>query len=251
MYSLKIRLAGKNIIASVIYPTTERYCRDYLADFDTADVTVAVSESDIAAERAKNDRERILEGLPPVEVSDAYLETLSLYRKIAEALIDFGIILFHGSAIAVDGETYLFTATSGTGKSTHTRLWRETFGDRAVMVNDDKPLIEIRDTGATIYGTPWNGKHRLGSNVSLPLKAICILERAEKNRITELDPKSEFPKIFSQTYRKSDGMFMAKTLSLLDKLLSVVKVYKLGCNMELEAALVSYNGMKGNDKNEA
>ena len=247
MYSLKLRLAGKNITASVLYPTTERYCRDYLFDFEASDVSVTVNEEDIQREKEKDARERAVEGLSPLEISDAYLETLALYRKIAEALIDFDIILFHGSAIAVDGETYLFTATSGTGKSTHTRLWREAFAERAVMVNDDKPLIEIRNTGVIIHGTPWNGKHRLGANISLPLKAICILERAAENSITELPPKSEFPKILSQTYRKNDSAFMAKTLALLDKMLSLVRVYRLGCNMNADAALVSYNGMKGND----
>jgi len=177
--------------------------------------------------------------------TDAYLETLSLYRRITEKLADFGVILFHGSAIAVDGEAYLFTAKSGTGKSTHTRLWRETFGERAVMVNDDKPLIAIRDNGVTVYGTPWNGKHKLGANISAPLKAICILERSPQNRITECEPMSEFPKILSQTYRMNSPHFMQKTLALLDRLLHSVRVYRLGCNMNIEAATVAYNGMKG------
>lgn len=245
MYNFKLRLADRNISASVLYESTVSFCRDYAAEFGTPDISVEVTLADIAAERIKSDRESELEGTPKTNPSPAYLETLALYRKIAEALIDFDVILFHGSAIAVDGVTYLFTAKSGTGKSTHTRLWRERFGARAVMVNDDKPLLHVTDKGVTVYGTPWNGKHRLGSNISAPLGAICILERSEKNHIAECNPMAEFPKILSQTYRKGEPLFMQKTLALLDKLLHAVRVYRLGCNMNPDAADVAYFGMKG------
>ena len=245
MYNLKFRLCEKNIQASVIYKSTVDFCRDYECDFELADIFVSISPFDIAEEQKRFDRERELEGLSPIVADKRELEQLALYRKITEIIIDQGIILFHGSAIAVDGKAYLFTAKSGTGKSTHTRLWREHFGERAVMVNDDKPLIKIGDDGVFIYGTPWNGKHKLGNNIKLPLSAICILERAKENSIQRVNALSEFPKILSQTYRNKNADFMKKTLSLLDKMLSEVKVYKLGCNMDPEAAIVSYNGMKG------
>jgi hypothetical protein len=245
MTSFKMKLCGKNVLASVFYESTVAFCSDYLSDFETPDVVIELSPIDIATEQRKFDRERELEGLSPYAAPKEELETLALYRKIADRFINFNIILFHGSCISVDGEAYLFTAKSGTGKSTHTRLWRELFGARALMVNDDKPLIEINDGNITVYGTPWNGKHRLGNNVSMPLKAICILDRAENNTIKEVIPLTEFPKILSQTYRTDDAEFMKKTLSLLDSMLKSVKVYRLGCNMDISAAEISYNGMKG------
>ena len=107
---------------------------------------------------------------------DDYLETLAVCRKIAERMPEHNTFLFYGSCIAVDGAGYVFTAKSGTGKSTHTRLWRELLDNRATMVNDDKPLIRIADDDAIIYGTPWDGKHPLSHNIAVPLKAICILE---------------------------------------------------------------------------
>ena len=209
-------------------------------------MSVKVEPDDIAFERIKSDAEHAKEGGPIPQFSNEYLETLALYRKIAEAIINFDVILFHGSAVMVDGRVYLFTAKSGTGKSTHTRLWRELFGKRAVMVNDDKPLISLAGDVPTVYGTPWNGKHHLGENISAPLAAICILERAVENTIAELPPMQEFPKILSQTYRKGSADFMVKTLALLDKLLHNVRVFKLGCNMNIEAARVAYEAMKGN-----
>lgn len=244
MPNFKLRLADKVIAAECIYSATAEFCKDYLADAD-ADVSVSVTQSDIAYEARKSAEEGALEGFAPREFSPEYLETLALYRKIAEALVNYGIILFHGSAVSVDGEAYIFTAKSGTGKSTHTRLWREYLGDRCVMVNDDKPLIAITERGATVYGTPWNGKHRLGSNISADLKAICILVRAEQNSIVKQSPRETFGELFSQTYRFADPMGMKKTLEILDSILSKVSIYRLGCNMDIEAAQVAYNQMRG------
>ena len=249
MSEFVIRLADVNISVSAVYESTKSYCREYFTD-SAPDVSVTVTGEDIFAERVKAMHERALEGVTAPLPSDQYLETLALYRKIADRLVDFDVILFHGSCIAVDGRAYLFTAKSGTGKSTHTRLWREHFGDRAVMVNDDKPLIRIKDGVATAYGTPWCGKHNLGANVSAPLSAVCILERAEENSIREVVPVTEFPKILSQTYRNGDRIFMQKTMALLDGFIHAVRVYRLGCNMDPSAAIVSYNGMRGN-RNEA
>ena len=243
MHNFRILLAGKVISATVQYESTRDFCRDYLTDMKE-DVAVRVTSDDIIAEKLKSDRERELEGTVEFEPSAPYLETLALYRKIAESLVEFGIILFHGSAVALDGEVYLFTARSGTGKSTHTRLWREVFGEHAVMVNDDKPLIRVSDDGVTVFGTPWNGKHRLGANISAPLKAICVLERAQENSIVPLDRQSAFPYVLSQTYRFSNPLGMRNTLAILDLMLQQVRTYRLGCNMDREAAIVAYNGMK-------
>ncbi|MDD6082904.1 MAG: hypothetical protein PUB89_08720 [Oscillospiraceae bacterium] len=163
-------------------------------------------------------------------------------------MLSYDTILFHGSVIAVDGFGYLFTAKSGTGKSTHTRLWRENFGDRAVMVNDDKPLLRITKEGVTAYGTPWDGKHRLSTNTSVPLKGICILERAAKNHIIRLDIKeqlrSAYPMIVQQTHKSSNPANALKTMELIDRLMEAVPIYRLSCNMEPTAAKVAYEGMQ-------
>ena len=170
---------------------------------------------------------------------------MAVYRKICNRLIDDNIVLFHGSCIAVDNVGYLFTAKSGTGKSTHTKLWREFFKNKATMVNDDKPLIKISNNDIIVYGTPWNGKHHLGNNISVPLKAICILERDNTNHIEIINSKNAYPILLQQIYRPKEPSKMIKTLNLLDKLSNNVSLYKLGCNISQEAVLTAYNGMKG------
>lgn len=224
-------------------------CRDYSTG-ETPDFKVEISQSDIDFEREKSAMENKLEGIAVINYPNSYLETLAVYRKITDKLNEFDTILFHGSCIAIDGEGYLFTAKSGTGKSTHTRLWREVFGEKAVMVNDDKPLIKITDSGAEIFGTPWNGKHKLGSNISVPLKAICILERGAENVIKNISKSEAFPLLLQQVQRSADKVKLSKTIGLVNKMGDKVNLYKLWCNMEREAAEISYNAMR-RGKNEA
>ena len=152
-------------------------------------------------------------------------------------------LLFHGSCISVDSKAYLFTAKSGTGKSTHTQLWKKWFGERAVFINDDKPLLKISAQGVTVYGTPWDGKHHRSTNTSCPLKAVCILTRNTENSIQRIDKKAALPMLCQQSYRPCSPIGTQKTLALVDRLGSSVPLYRLGCNMEPEAALVAYHGM--------
>lgn len=244
MTDFTIALAGKNIAVSAIYETTQRYCGAYLSEGEP-DFSVTVTQADIDFEREKSRREDEVEGIPVRQFPDRYLETLAVYRKIADRMLDYDTLLFHGSAISVDGQGYLFTAKSGTGKSTHTRLWRQTFGDRAVMVNDDKPLLRVLDDQVLVCGTPWDGKHRISTNICVPLKGICILNRAQENSIEPVSISRALPLLLQQSYRPADPMAVTKLLSLLDKLSKRTGLYSLGCNMEPEAALTAYNGMKG------
>ncbi|MGN0622193.1 MAG: hypothetical protein ACI4I9_10030 [Porcipelethomonas sp.] len=237
-------IAEKTIEINSIHEAVMNLCTDYISD-GVPDFSVTVTQEDIDFERDKSEAEYIKEGKPVRNFPDSYLETLSVYRKICDKLIESGIILFHGSVIAVDGEGYLFTAKSGTGKSTHTRLWREYFGERAVMINDDKPLIRCSDSSVTVYGTPWDGKHRISTNISVPLKAICILERGQENHIEKISRSEAYPMLLQQVNRPYNALKMQKTLEIIDILSESVGLYKLSCNMDIGAAEVAYNGMKG------
>ena len=243
MVEFTLALAGKTIAVSALYESTMQFCRDYLCG-GPADFSVAVSVADIAFEREKSAREDALEGIPTRQFSDEYLETLAVYRRIAEGMPEYDTLLFHGSVVAVDGQGYLFTAKSGTGKSTHTSFWRQQFGSRAVMVNDDKPLLQIRDGAVWACGTPWDGKHRLSTNTAVPLKGICILERGAENTIEPISAKAALPMLLQQSYRPGTPEGTAKLLALLDRLTALVPFYRLHCNLDPAAALVAYEGMQ-------
>ena len=241
--TFKIELAGTVIKIEPMYDYIRNYCKEYLTE-SHEQFTVRTEQTDIDYERQKSEAEDKKEGNPVRAFSEGYLETLAVYRKITERLLTSNIILFHGSAIAVDGVAYLFTAKSGTGKSTHTRLWREQFGERAIMINDDKPLLELTENGVFVHGTPWAGKHNLATKCSVPLKAICVLNRAETNHIKEVTSREIYGMLLQQVYRPTDAEEMLQTMKHIDNLMNQVKFYQLGCNMDKEAAIISYNGMK-------
>lgn len=235
MYTGLYRIADHTVEIRSQHEAVQRMCRDYACE-GSADFTVEIQPADIEGERVHQTEEGVF--------SDAYLETLAVYRRLVERLLREDIVLFHGSCLAVDGKAYLFTAPSGTGKSTHTALWRKQFGDAVTMVNDDKPLLKITPGGVIAYGTPWNGKHRLGNNIAVPLHAICFLERGTENTIAPIGYFECYPKLLAQVYRPPQREAMEHTLSLLDTLAERVKFYRLACNMDPEAALVSRKGME-------
>ncbi|MBO4845257.1 MAG: hypothetical protein J5525_03010 [Lachnospiraceae bacterium] len=239
-----IKLAEKIIEIRNIYPYIEEYCKEYIVSNNlNLDLSVMITQKDIDFEREKSRNEDIVEGREIREFKDDYLETLAVYRKIAEWMPKVDTILFHGSVIAMDGKGYLFTAKSGTGKSTHARLWRDLYGNRVIMINDDKPLIHVESDMITAYGTPWDGKHRFSTNTSVPLTGICVLHRSKDNRIERVTGKEVYPMFVQQTYRPSQKESMSKTFDLLDQMLEQVPVYNLYCNMDIDAARVAYEGM--------
>ena len=243
MTEFTISIAGIPIRIQALHESTRDFCADFLTD-EPPEFIVISSPEIIRREQERSDRQAETEGKTPVQYGDPYLEEIGIYREIAEQLLDRNNLLFHGSAIAVDGEVYLFTAKSGAGKSTHAKRWREMLGDRAVMVNDDKPILKITPEECFVCGTPWNGKHRLGSNVVLPLKAVCVLEQAEKNSIQRMDAWELLPVLMQQSYHPLDPAKNGKVMELISILTENVAFYKMQCNnMEDDAAKVSYEMM--------
>lgn len=239
-----IKIADCLFNISPMYDYSRELCRGYICDSSSDSHShIKISKEDIDFEKKKCEKESQLKGIETPHYGDDYFESLAICRKISHKLIDYDTLLFHGSALELDGEAYLFIAKSGTGKSTHARLWREHFGNRVTMINDDKPFLKITEKGVTVYGSPWNGKHRLDNNISAPLRAIAILEQDTDNHILRIDKRSALPMLYQQSFRPNERGLLSKSMSLIDRLGDNVALYKLGCNMEPDAASVSYRGM--------
>jgi hypothetical protein len=189
------------------------------------------------------EREAVAQGLKIRKFNDPFLERSCIQRSVADFLVDRDTLLLHGSTVSVDGRAYLFTAPCGTGKSTHTRLWRELFGQRAIMVNDDKPFLQITSTGVLAYGSPWSGKHGLASNICVPLQGICSLQRGSENRIRSSDPHSLMDILYCQAHIPEDPSLAQKAYALVDRLAERIPLWVMYCNQELDAAKVSYGAM--------
>ena len=225
------------------YSTTRKLCRDFPAQSgDPVRETICITRSDLEGERLRLTRKKNPGELLEASTPEA-LERLHLCRRISELLPKYDRVLFHGSSLAIDGHGVLFTAKSGTGKSTHTRLWRQEFGQRVKMVNDDKPFLHISEDGITLYGTPWRGKHALGENCSAPLETIVFVNRGEVNRMESVTPRELYPLLLQQTYTPEDPKAMVKTLALVERLSRQVSLKKLYCNMDPEAAHVALAGI--------
>ena len=182
-----MEVAGLATYVQPMFFSTREYCRPYLTQREL-EFFVEVTADDLIAQQEALDQEADEEGLRRRKFTDPFLERTVIQEKIAQKLLERDTLLLHGSTVAVDGQAYLFTAPCRTGKSTHTRLWRELFGQRAVMVNDDKAFLALRPDGVWAYGSPWMGKHGIGNNISAPLKAICFLRRGTKNKIQKAGP---------------------------------------------------------------
>lgn len=243
MEAFSICLAGLPISIQTSYSLTKELCADYLTDAPPA-FSVAVSDADIVREQEYSIREAIMEGLQPIRYTEDYLESIAVYRAIAEQLPSYQAAVFHSAVIAVDGAAYLFTAKSGTGKTTHIRLWQELFGDRAQVVNGDKPIVRLIDSKLFACGTPWSGKEEMHTNQMVPIRGISILERDTVNHIEKIPASSALPILMQQIYRPRDTQSMRLTVQLLSQILSLNCIYCLGCNMDIEAARVAYEGMK-------
>lgn len=166
-----------------------------------------------------------------------------LGKKFAEALLDFDGLVLHSSAVAYENNAYLFSADSGTGKSTHTQLWKQCFHG-AEIINDDKPAIRFIDGKFYTFGTPWSGSTPLNHNVKVPLKAICFIERGEKNFIEPLTDTSKIIHLLlSQTLRRVGVERTDKLFIMLDKLIKTVPFYILHCLPDEDAAKLAYSVM--------
>lgn len=225
-----------------LYESTKAYCRNYLTDLPAA-YSVCVSEEDLRFEQHLLDVEAQEEGIKRRIFTGPFLERAAIQRKIAEELLKDDTILLHGSTVAVDGQAYLFTAACRTGKSTHTRLWREIFGTRAVMINDDKPFLKITPEGVVAYGSPWSGKHGLDTNISAPLKGICILHRGGENVIRMIEPCAAAAMLHHQSHDPVDPAKREKTKLLVEKLMQRIPLWEMYCTKEREAAMVSFRAM--------
>ena len=170
---------------------------------------------------------------------------LATYRKLCIQALKYDCILFHSSAVAVDGKGYLFSAPSGTGKSTHSFLWKEMLGPKLTIINDDKPLLRLIDGNWLVCGTPWNGKHNLGSNKKVPIEGICFLKQSNENEIFKINNFSAIPLLLNQMLRPKELDKMDKLLELTENLINQIPMWQMHCLANLSAAAICYKTMKG------
>ncbi|MBR1983799.1 MAG: hypothetical protein IKA12_03835 [Clostridia bacterium] len=232
----KYKIAGVVFSAEFKSPQLIKLCQnyEYLGDIPE-EFTLTIDKKDLQLEHAKNP-----------DLSFSAVESYLAYSKFNEYLISSGKgLLFHSTAIAVDGNACLFTADSGVGKSTHAKFWRELLGDKVVMINDDKPVLTIENGVVYANGTPWQGKHKIGNNIKVPVKAICKLERGEKDQIESCSISEMIITILRQTILPKTQEDMDEFFKFMEVILKNVSLYKLKCTKNVSSACLAYETILG------
>lgn len=236
MYEFIVNFADLNIKAKTIYDFSYNLCKDYLSN-DEPDFCVETNDLLI-----DNEVE-----ISPYSPKRDYAESICLYREIADNLPLYNRMVFHGAVISYKGIGIVFTAQSGTGKTTHVRLWQKYLGDNNVtIVNGDKPIFNLNNDKVIAYSTPYAGKEGYQNHSSVELKAICFIRRAKENKITRVNAATILNDVFNQIYRPNNKEALVKTLDLLDKLLKL-PVYVLECDMSEQAVKTSFEALTGLD----
>lgn len=229
-----IKIADLTIRISPVYPLSEKLCKDYIEKpSENPDISVYVTKELLQAEF-----EKAQEPTPP-----EYAEFLYIYRTIAEKLPEFGAFVFHGAAISYKNRGYLFTAPSGTGKTTHICLWRTYIGRSVDIINGDKPIIKVTDDGIFVCSTPWAGKEGWQKNRILPLSCVTFLERSENPFILQMKARDCLKKIMNQVYMPKNAQSLGHTLELIDRILAYIPVYHLGCDISEKSVKVAFEGL--------
>lgn len=170
-------------------------------------------------------------------------EKTAIHRAVTNILLKKNVFLFHGSAFIKDGYAFIFAGKSGAGKSTHARLWRVLFEDEITIINDDKPYLRLENNQIVVYGSPWNGKHHLGTNSCAPLKAIGIIHQSNENACVPLSKKDAYLPLFCQIYRPEDPVDLMNTMDFIQRIIDSVNIYDIYCMKDIEAARVSHKVM--------
>lgn len=241
----KMNIAGIKTAMAFDGDKMKHQTRDYVVPDDAFSLDEADIRINVPVEYVNDMRKGIYEGLA-FDLME-YMVTGSVFNKI---MLTRGGCMLHSSAVVLDGTAYLFSADSGTGKSTHTQLWLEHFGDRAYIINDDKPVIRKVDGEWYVFGTPWSGKTDWNVNTKAKLGAIIFIERSEENFTNEISVGEAIPKFIKQTTRKIREDKMKMLLDIMEQLLTEVPVYRFGCNISDEAVVAIYDRiMSDKEKN--
>ena len=233
---INISIAGICVALDTDTPYILAQCKRFLTDQQPV-LVARTTDAEIRQEQIIGDCTR------------AQAEFVCLHRSLVEQLISFDRLMLHSAAIQVNGKAYLFSAKSGTGKTTHIRLWKKCFGSQVQIINGDKPILWRKNGAWLACGTPWCGKEGWTSTACIPVAGLCFLVRSEENEIHPASKDEIVERVFHQIYRPSDPESLLQTMNLLDDFLASTPCWVMGCNISPDAAKIASEAMLGQNHN--
>lgn len=223
---------------SLRYKGTLRYFDQYLRKTDSLSSDIEVSDEYIdECNRLifKNENKR------------SYQEFSALMVSTGNHLLAYQRALFHGAALLWNDQAWIFTAPSGTGKTTQLLHWNEILKDEMTIINGDKPLLECRDDGSVyVYSSPWRGKEKYGTpGIIAPLAGIILLQQGQQNIIQRMKPEDAVIPLFTEFVSYPQNTDQIKNQAdILTRILNTVPVWKLINRGDQESALLTLNTVR-------
>lgn len=231
-------IAGLKVSMNPKYEPLKSQVLPYLVTEEPVSLDCEIPQGEEVIERYKKPR-------PFLSFGDS--EYLLYGAYFYDALLSHQGIMLHSSCVVYEGNAFLFSAPCGTGKSTHTGIWRKLF-PASYILNDDKPAIRYEDGKLFVYGTPFSGKTNQNRNLRIPIAGISFLKRGIDNSIRDLDSKESLILFMGQTLKPYREERLDQMIEILDTIITQIPIYELTCNMEDEAAMLSYQTMKPSDR---
>ncbi len=166
-----------------------------------------------------------------------YIYMGMIYLKIA-AELDFFIL--HASSIIYKDVVIMFSAPSGTGKSTHSNLWLKYIND-TYKLNDDKTVISIHKDDIKAHGIPFSGSMQENINQSKKIKAIVFIHQDKENKVEKLKPQEAMLYLGRNMYRPNESTHWLQSLDQMTSMVNHIPCYKLACNISREAVETIYH----------
>ncbi len=202
------------------------------------DQTDALSKEIINLVVMNDDFSRVEAWFCPGEILQRNAEEKRPYHLMGEilkyAVLQRKGLIIHASSLAYNGKGVLFSAPSGTGKSTHTALWQKHLPG-TVIVNDDMPIIRMEEGVPLLCGAPWSGKNSINTNVCVPLSAIVFLKRGTSCSLVPMEPIDAVWRIYDAVRKPVVAELAKESLDRIEEILQKVPVYELTCDISEEA----------------
>lgn len=234
-----IKIAKLLVQVNNHYDLIRQHCQPYLVEpHREPDLVMEADEKEIAFGKAWFLQHE------HTEITDAESEFSRAPFSIYSKLPAFGAMWLHSVLLEMDGEGYAITAPSGYGKSTQGQLWLKAFPDRARIINGDNPIVRKEGEGFVAYGTPFCGKEGYQVNIGVPLKGFCYLKHGETNSIRRMDSTVAFAQLLREYQCRFTAEYQERHMELLQQFVETVPIYVLTCNLDGQAPIVAYEGMK-------